>query len=177
MFSLESPHRGNSNEYTQYTIFNINTKNHPKLSEICSYEIVSKGLKNAFETMSHQCSSHCNSTVVQSLSRWHIICHLIMCCTIAIYLNLGQTSPKQESHGDATRKKTPGPAAHFCDHRLHPFLVLRISCESFHFNCVFHRNSCKQTVLTLFRCHILWHLNRVCIVHIFLLMNFLSKKG
>ena len=23
VFSLESPHRGNSNEYTQYTIFNI----------------------------------------------------------------------------------------------------------------------------------------------------------
>ena len=23
MFSLESPHRGDSNEYTQYTIFNI----------------------------------------------------------------------------------------------------------------------------------------------------------
>ena len=26
MFSLESPHRGDSNEYTQYTIFNINKK-------------------------------------------------------------------------------------------------------------------------------------------------------
>ena len=24
MFSLESPHRGDSNEYTQYNIFNIN---------------------------------------------------------------------------------------------------------------------------------------------------------
>ena len=33
MFSRESPHRGDSNEYTQYTIFNINTKvilNYPK---------------------------------------------------------------------------------------------------------------------------------------------------
>ena len=32
MFSLESPHRGDSNEYTQYTIFNINknyTLNYP----------------------------------------------------------------------------------------------------------------------------------------------------
>ena len=31
--SLESPHRGNSNEYTQYTIFNIKKKvtvNYPK---------------------------------------------------------------------------------------------------------------------------------------------------
>ena len=26
MFSLESPHRGDSNEYTQYTIFNIKKK-------------------------------------------------------------------------------------------------------------------------------------------------------
>ena len=27
MFTLELPHRGNSNEYTQYTIFNMNKKN------------------------------------------------------------------------------------------------------------------------------------------------------
>ena len=27
MFSLESPHRGDSNEYTQYIIFNMNRKN------------------------------------------------------------------------------------------------------------------------------------------------------
>ena len=37
-------------QYTQYTVFNTNTKNHPKLSQICSYEIFSKGLKNEFET-------------------------------------------------------------------------------------------------------------------------------
>ena len=33
VFSLESPHRGDSNEYTQYTIFNIKMKiilNYPK---------------------------------------------------------------------------------------------------------------------------------------------------
>ena len=33
VFSLESPHRGDSNEYTQYTIFNMkqkNTLNYPK---------------------------------------------------------------------------------------------------------------------------------------------------
>ena len=33
MFSLESPHRGDSNEYTQYTIFNMKIKiilNYPK---------------------------------------------------------------------------------------------------------------------------------------------------
>ena len=30
MFSLESPHRGDSNEYTQHTVFNIKKKNHSK---------------------------------------------------------------------------------------------------------------------------------------------------
>ena len=49
VFSLELPHRGDSNEYTQYTIFNIN-ENNPKLSQICNYRIFSKGLKNEFET-------------------------------------------------------------------------------------------------------------------------------
>ena len=51
MISIESPHRGDSNENSQYIIFNIITKkNHPKLPEVCSYEIFSKGLKNEFET-------------------------------------------------------------------------------------------------------------------------------
>ena len=42
LFSLESPHRGDSNEYTQYTILNI----HLKLSLIFD---LSRGLKNEFE--------------------------------------------------------------------------------------------------------------------------------
>ena len=49
MFSLQSPHRGDSNEYTQHTIFNIKKKtilNHPKSADIG----FSKGLKNKFET-------------------------------------------------------------------------------------------------------------------------------
>ena len=50
VFSLESPYRGDSNEYKQYTIFNMNKKEHPKLSKICSYGLFSKGLKNEFET-------------------------------------------------------------------------------------------------------------------------------
>ena len=29
MFLLESPHRGDSNEYKQYTTFNIKKENHP----------------------------------------------------------------------------------------------------------------------------------------------------
>ena len=50
MFSLESPHRGDSNEYTQNMIFNIKKKitlNYPKSA---SMEFFSKGLKNEFET-------------------------------------------------------------------------------------------------------------------------------
>ena len=50
VFSLESPHRGDSNEYTQYTMFNIKKEYHSKLSQICWYGFFSKGLKNAFET-------------------------------------------------------------------------------------------------------------------------------
>ena len=50
MFSLESPHRGDSNESIQYTIFNIKKKiilNYP-LSAAMGF--CSKGLKNEFET-------------------------------------------------------------------------------------------------------------------------------
>ena len=38
-FSLESSHRGNSDEYTQYIIFNIKKEIHPKLSQIFFLEI------------------------------------------------------------------------------------------------------------------------------------------
>ena len=50
MFSLESPRRGDSNEYTQYTIFNIKKKitlNYPKSAAM---GFCSKGLENEFET-------------------------------------------------------------------------------------------------------------------------------
>ena len=43
VFSLESPHRGASNEYTQYTIFNKQKGNHPELSQICSYAFLYQG--------------------------------------------------------------------------------------------------------------------------------------
>ena len=49
MLSLESPHRGDSNENTKYTIFNIIKKiilNYPKL-QLWGF---SQGLKNEFET-------------------------------------------------------------------------------------------------------------------------------
>ena len=42
--------RGDSNEYTLYTISQYEKENHPKLSQIYNYWICSKGLKNEFET-------------------------------------------------------------------------------------------------------------------------------
>ena len=45
---LESPHRGDFNENTQYTIFNVK-ENQLKLSKTCSL-ICFKGLKDKFET-------------------------------------------------------------------------------------------------------------------------------
>ena len=49
VFSLESPHRGDSNKYTQYTISQYKKENHPKLSQICNCGICFKGPKNEFE--------------------------------------------------------------------------------------------------------------------------------
>ena len=39
VLSLESPHRGDSNENTQYTIFNLKKENYLKLSQICNQVI------------------------------------------------------------------------------------------------------------------------------------------
>ena len=50
MFSLESPHRGDSNEYTQYTIFNMKKEKHPKYPKFAAMGFFSKGLKNEFKT-------------------------------------------------------------------------------------------------------------------------------
>ena len=50
VYSLELPHRDDSNEYTQYAISNIKTKitlNYPKSAAM---GFCSKGLKNEFET-------------------------------------------------------------------------------------------------------------------------------
>ena len=48
--SLESPHRGDSNKYTNIYHFQYKKETHTKLSQICSYGIFSSGLKNEFET-------------------------------------------------------------------------------------------------------------------------------
>ena len=50
MFSLELPHRDDSNEYTQYTIFNIKTKISLVYPKFAAMGFCSKGLKNEFKT-------------------------------------------------------------------------------------------------------------------------------
>ena len=50
VFSLESPHRGDSNEYTQYTYFNIKKKITLNYSTSAAMAFCSKELKNEFET-------------------------------------------------------------------------------------------------------------------------------
>ena len=50
MFSLESPQRGDSNEYTQRTIFNIKKKIILIYPKYAAMGFCSKGLKDEFET-------------------------------------------------------------------------------------------------------------------------------
>ena len=50
VLSLKSPRRGNSNEHTQYTIFNLKKKNNLNYPKSAAMGLVSKGLKNEFET-------------------------------------------------------------------------------------------------------------------------------
>ena len=52
MYSLESSHRGDSNEYTQHAIINIKKKitlNYQKYNNVCTYGIFPWGLNNEFE--------------------------------------------------------------------------------------------------------------------------------
>ena len=60
MFSLESPHRDDSNEYTQYTIFNILGKislNYLKSAAI-GFGFFFNGLKDEFEPVKFYCKCH-----------------------------------------------------------------------------------------------------------------------
>ena len=50
VFTFESPHRGDSNEYTEYTIFNMNKKNTLNYPKSANMGFFSKVLKNEFET-------------------------------------------------------------------------------------------------------------------------------
>ena len=49
-FSLESPNRGDSNEYTQNTIFTMKKKNNLNYPKSPAMGFFSMGLKNEFET-------------------------------------------------------------------------------------------------------------------------------
>ena len=49
MFSLESPHRGDSNEYIQHTIYNIKKEKLPLIILSLPLWDFFKGLKNEFE--------------------------------------------------------------------------------------------------------------------------------
>ena len=67
MFSLESPHRCDSNEYTQHAIINIKqtiTPNYPNYDNVCSYgmfknefEIAVINEPSVFEPLKFYCSS------------------------------------------------------------------------------------------------------------------------
>ena len=54
MFSFESPQRGDSNEYIQYTIFNIKKKITITYRKSAAVGFCVKGLKKEFETASHR---------------------------------------------------------------------------------------------------------------------------
>ena len=49
VFTLESPHRGDSNKYTQYTIFQYEKKKTLSYSKSAAMGFYSKGLKNEFK--------------------------------------------------------------------------------------------------------------------------------
>ena len=49
MFPLESPQRGDSNEYTQYIIFNIKQKVNLIIPNLHLRVVIFQGLKNEFE--------------------------------------------------------------------------------------------------------------------------------
>ena len=51
VFSLESPHRGDSNEYTQHTNISREEKIILNIIIFAAIWILSKGLKNKFETV------------------------------------------------------------------------------------------------------------------------------
>ena len=58
VFSLESPHRGDSNVYTQYTIFVIKTKIAPDYSKSAAMGFFPRDSRNSRGKSSHQCSSN-----------------------------------------------------------------------------------------------------------------------
>ena len=73
VLSLESPHRGDSNEYTQYTVFNIKKKitlNYPKSAAM---GFRAKGLKNEFETAVFEPLKFYRSLMQQCVRRMQLV--------------------------------------------------------------------------------------------------------
>ena len=80
MFSSESPHRGNSNEYAQYTSFNIKKKITKIIPNLQLWDF-STGLKNKLEV------AVVNEPTVFEPLKFYCICNLIC----VVYAHKGPT--------------------------------------------------------------------------------------
>ena len=92
MLSLESPHRGDSNEYTQYTIFNIKKKITLNYSKSAAMSFYSKGLKNECET------ARGNEPSVFEPPKFYCICFLYNMVNICHILQFSKYDIKSVSH-------------------------------------------------------------------------------
>ena len=72
MFSLESSHRGDSNEYTIINLIKKITLNYSKYNNVCSYGIFCQGFKNEFET----------AVVNEKVESLKFYCTLFILCAI-----------------------------------------------------------------------------------------------
>ena len=79
MFSLESPRRGDSNEYIIYIIFNIKKKTTLNYPKSAAMGFCAKGIKKEFET------AVVNETSVFEPSKVYCIMHCIrLLCNVAL---------------------------------------------------------------------------------------------
>ena len=82
VFLFESPHRGDSNEFTQYTIFNIKKEITVNYSKSGAMRFFSKGLKNEFGTAA------VNEPLVFEPLKLYCIGFLLLCCGFASTVNI-----------------------------------------------------------------------------------------
>ena len=83
VISLESPHRGNSNEYTKYTIINIKKKITPTYPKSAAMGLCSKGLKKEFKTAVVN-----NPSVFQAIE---VLLYLVLQCRTIISVDSDET--------------------------------------------------------------------------------------